>query len=104
MMNLFNDYYLSWKKVVYILVQGILNDCNISNIIIAMFILSFILTFFFGFFSYKAITKFLNDGTRPVDLIMTIKKSRFEDLKLSCETFMNKLLNKFLGDEDDLDD
>ena len=104
MMNLLNDYYLSWKKVVYILVQGILNDCNISNIIIAMFILSFILTFFFGFFSYKAITKFLNDGTRPVDLIMTIKKSRFEDLKLSCETFMNKLLNKFLGDEDDVDD
>ena len=104
MMNLLNDYYISWKKVVYILVHGILNDTNISDVTIAVFVLSFILTFFFGFFSFKAITKFLNDGTRPVDLIMTIKKSRFEDLKLSCETFMNKLLNKFLGEEDDVDD
>ena len=33
-------------------------------------------------------------------MIMTIKKTKFEELKVTCESFLHKLLNKFIGNEE----
>jgi hypothetical protein len=44
--------------------------------------------------------KFIDDREKPVDLFLTIRKQKFEELKYSSEAFLNKLLNKFFGNED----
>ena len=46
---------------------------------------------------WKLITRFIDDREKPVDLFLTIKRSKFDELKASSEAFTNKLLNKILG-------
>ena len=104
MQNLLNDYYIKWLKLTLILSQEVENNSKNNDILLALFSISFVLNLGLGVFAYKSISKFLDDGTRPVDLIMTIKKSRFEEWKSTCETFMNKLLNKFIGDDEEMDE
>ena len=99
-MNLLNDYFILWRKVAMILVKEIRTNTEMNKILIAMFIISFVILVIFGIVSHRALTIFLKDGTRPVDLIMTIKKTKFEELKVTCESFLNKLLNKFIGNEE----
>ena len=41
-----------------------------------------------------------NDREKPINLFLSIKKKVFEDLKTSSENFSNKLLNNFLGNEE----
>jgi len=48
--------------------------------------------------------RFIDDREKPIDLFLTIKKQKFEELKFSTESFMNKLLNKFFGNEENDDD
>ena len=100
MMNLLNDYYIVWKDVTFILSKEIKDNTEISKILTATFFMSFVILVIFGIIAHRALTIFLQDGTRPVDLIMTIKKSKFEELKTTCESFLNKLLNKFFGNEE----
>ena len=45
-------------------------------------------------------SKLDNDREKPINLFLTIKKKVFEDLKNSAESFSNKLLNKFFGNEE----
>ena len=45
-------------------------------------------------------SKLDNDREKPINLFLTIKKKVFEDLKNSSESFSNKLLNKFFGNEE----
>ena len=104
MQNLLNDYYIKWLKLTLILSKEVEDNSKSYKILLVLFINSFIINLGLGVFAYKSISKFLDDGTRPVDLIMTIKKSRFEEWKSTCETFMNKLLNKFIGDEEEMDE
>ena len=42
----------------------------------------------------------MEDREKPINLFLTIKKKIFEDLKNASESFSNKLLNKFFGNED----
>ena len=99
MMNLINDYFVGWKDITNMVINSILKTSKINDYIIIIFIFSFLFCIFYIFIYYKILSIFIKEGTRPVDLILTIKKSRFEDMKIICENYMNTLMNKFLGDE-----
>ena len=101
MLNLINEYFINWKKVVIIF----LKDCEKSTefnipllvIMFCFFIVS--ITIFIIFL--KVLSEFTNDREKPVILLLAIKKVVFENLKNAAESFSNKLLNKFFGNEDD---
>ena len=99
MMNLINDYFVGWKDITNMVIDSIKNTSKINSYIILIFVFSFIFCALYIIIYYKILSLFLKEGTRPVDLILTIKKSRFEDMKVICENYMNTLMNKFLGDE-----
>jgi hypothetical protein len=101
MMNLINDYFVGWKDITTLVIQFIEGNSKLNFILIFNFIISFVFCFLYIIIFYKVLSKFIGDGTRPVDLILTIKKSKFEELKSICETYMNTLMNKFLGEEVD---
>ena len=64
----------------------------------------FSLSFFVSILSIYIIKilfdKIILERERPVDLFFTIRKNKFEELKASAEGFLNKLLNKFYGNEE----
>ena len=99
MMNLINDYFIGWRDITNMVINSILNTSKINTYMILIFIFSFIFCILYIILYYKILQIFLKEGTRPVDLILTIKKSRFEDMKIICENYMNTLMNKLLGDE-----
>ena len=100
MQNLLNGYTNNWKKVNIILGKD--TKKSTENIIFSLIIL--ILTIILGVASvyvyYRVLFNISINAERPINLILTIKKKIFEDLKNSAESFANKLLNKFFGNED----
>jgi hypothetical protein len=80
-------------------INSIIKNSQINTYSILIFVFSFIFCILYIFIYYKILDIFLKEGTRPVDLILTIKKSRFEEMKIISENYMNTLMNKFLGDE-----
>ena len=101
MMNLINDYFVGWKDTTSLVINFIKGNSKMSFLLIFIFAISFVFCLLYIIIFYKVLSKFINDGTRPVDLILTIKKSKFEELKIICENYMNTLMNKFLGEEVD---
>ena len=99
MMNLINDYFVGWKDITNMVINSIIKNSQINIYSILIFVFSFIFCILYIFIYYKILDIFLKEGTRPVDLILTIKKSRFEEMKIISENYMNTLMNKFLGDE-----
>ncbi len=100
MMNLLNDYLLVWRNVTVLLVDDVKNHAKMSKIVLFIFIFSFIFSIISLLVLWKLITKFIDDRQKPIDLFLTIKKRKFEELKNSSESFVNKLLNKFFGNEE----
>ena len=100
MMNLLNDYLLVWRNVTVLLVDDVKNHAKMNKLILFIFIFSFIASVIFLIILWKLISKFINDREKPIDLFLTIKKRIFEELKNSSESFVNKLLNKFFGNEE----
>ena len=100
MYNLLNEFYINWKKVTMILVNDSIKSTQLKSplklIIIIFLIISIIILVIF----LKLLSIFSIDRERPINLFLTIKKSVFENLKNSADTFSNKLLNKFFGNED----
>jgi hypothetical protein len=100
MQNLLNGYITNWKKINIILGEDAKKSTE--NIIFSLIIL--ILTIIFAISSvyiyYRVLFNISINSERPINLILTIKKKIFEDLKSSAESFANKLLNKFFGNED----
>ena len=101
MMNLLNCYFVGWRDTTSLVINFIKGSSKMNFVLIFLFIISFVFCFLYIIIFYKVLSKFINDGTRPVDLILTIKKSKFEELKIICENYMNTLMNKFLGEEVD---
>ena len=100
MMNLLNDYFLVWRDVTFLLVEDT-KDRTVSNRgLVVIFVFSFILSVMSLFILWKLITRFIDDREKPIDLFLTIKKAKFEELKNVSENFVNKLLNKFFGNEE----
>jgi len=104
MMNLINDYFVGWKETTDLIINFITGNSKLNFLLIFIFIISFVFCFLYIIIFYKILSNFIDKGTRPVDLILTIKKSKFEELKIICENYMNTLMNKFLGEEVDKDD
>ena len=100
MMNLLNDYLLVWRNVTVLLVDDVKTHAKMSKLILFFFIFSFFTSILSLLVLWKLITKFIDDREKPIDLFLTIKKKKFEELKNSSESFVNKLLNKFFGNEE----
>ena len=100
MFNILNGYLNKWKNVTLILGSDV--EKSTKNIIFTLIIL--ILTFVLGIISvyiyYRVLYNVSVNAEKPINLILTIKKKIFEDLKNSAESFANKLLNKFFGNEE----
>ena len=100
MYNLLNQFYSNWKKVNDILLNDAIKSTQLKSplklIIISFLLLSIIILVAF----LKLLSIFSIDRERPINLFLTIKKRVFENLKNSADTFSNKLLNKFFGNED----
>ena len=99
MMNLINDYFIGWRNITKKVIDSTNKESKINIQLILLFAFSFIFCFVYIIIYYKFLVIFIKERTRPIDLILTIKKKRFEDMKTICENYMNTLMNKFLGDE-----
>ena len=95
MKNLLNGYINNWRNVTDIL--GTDAKKSTENLFFSLIIL--ILNIIFGIISvyiyYRVLLYISINSEKPINLILTIKKKIFEDLKNSAESFANKLLNKF---------
>ena len=100
MQNLLNDYLIIWRTVTFLLVDDVLDNAKSSKTLVFIFGFSFLLSAICLFGLWKLITRFIDDREKPVDLFLTIKKKKFEELKNASESFTNKLLNKFFGNEE----
>ena len=101
MFNLLNQYYSYFEKIVFLIVNDYLDrvkNYGITNIII--FCITISISIFYIFIFWRLMSKLDNDREKPINLFLTIKKRVFEDLKNSSESFSNKLLNKFFGNEE----
>ena len=96
MQNLLNGYIINWREVTKILGNDAKKSTDKNIITLIILILSIFLPFIAIYFYYYV---FINSD-KPINLISTIKKKIFEDLKASAENFANKLLNKFFGNEE----
>ena len=96
MQNLLNGYIINWKIVTNILADDAKESTKKNILTLIILILTLFLPFIAIYFYYNV---FINSD-KPINLISTIKKNIFEDLKASAENFANKLLNKFFGNEE----
>ena len=100
MYNLINEYYINWEKVTIILFNDCLKTTELKAplefIILGFLLISVIILVIF----LKLLSIFSLDREKPINLFLTIKKRVFENLKNSADSFSNKLLNKFFGNED----
>ena len=100
MQNLLNGYFISLKDITFILVKDAVKNTKHSIYSTLLFAGSFFLSIIFLLIIWKSMSNFLEDREKPINLFLTIKKKIFEDLKNASESFSNKLLNKFFGNED----
>ncbi len=100
MMNLLNDYFFMMRNVTFIIAENVSEEAKTPFVLLIIFILSFVALVIISFIMWKLISRFIDDREKPVDLFLTIKKKKFEELKSTSETFLNKLLNKFFGNEE----
>ena len=100
MENILNTFYTTWKEATTILFKDVKYHCSKSTISYILLASSFILTIISLIALYNLLIIFSNDREKPINLFLTIKKNLFEELKNASETFSNKLLNKFFGNEE----
>jgi hypothetical protein len=100
MMNLLNGYETHWKNVIYILYWDTKRSTEKRIISLIILIVTIFLDIIFVYIYYRVLVNISINTEKPINLILTIKKKIFEDLKNSAENFANKLLNKFFGNEE----
>ena len=100
MQNLLNGYFVALKDITKILVKDAIKSSKNNLISTILFIATFAFSFLFLLIIWKILNSFFQDREKPINLFLTIKKKIFEDLKNASESFSNKLLNKFFGNED----
>jgi hypothetical protein len=104
MYNLLNEYFLNWEQVCKILFNDSIKATNLKIPLMIIVFLYFIISVIAIYIFLKLLARFSLDREKPINLFLTLKKVVFENLKNSAETFSNKLLNKFFGNEDNEDD
>ena len=96
MVNLMNSYYLTFEKIILIMLTFLeerTEDIKIYFIII--FLISFVISASYLILFYRMMVKLDKDREKPLNLFLTMKNRIFEHLKNSSENFSNKLLNRF---------
>lgn len=94
MMNMLNDYLLNWRRLTFILVDDAMTYTNGDSTLTYILGFSVLMSAMSLIMLKKYINQFVDDQEKPVDLFLTIKKQKFEELKYSSEAFLNKLLVK----------
>jgi len=100
MMNLLNDYLIVWRDLTFILIKDVKSQTKSDIRLTIIFSISFVISLVSIVGIRSFINSFIDDREKPIDLFLTIKKTKFEELKMSSEAFLNKLLNKFFGNEE----
>jgi len=100
MFNLLNDYLTTWRELTFIIIRDVKSHTSGDNKLVIIFGCSFLISIISLISIKRLIGKFIDDREKPIDLFLTIKKQKFEELKFSSEAFLNKLLNKFFGNEE----
>lgn len=91
MTNLLNDYLLIWRNVTFILVDDVLDNAKSSKSLVFIFGFSFLISLLCLIGLWQLITRFIEDREKPVDLFLTIKKGKFEELKNASESFTSSI-------------
>jgi len=104
MYNLLNEYFLNWEEVCKILFEDSIKATSLRVPLMIIVLLYYIIFATSMYIFLKLLARFSLDREKPINLFLTLKKVVFENLKNSAETFSNKLLNKFFGNEDNEDD
>lgn len=87
-----------------ILVRDVKAKTASDSRLVIIFAVSFVISVISIIGIRQLFNKFIDDREKPIDLFLTIKKQKFEELKFTTESFMNKLLNKFFGNEENDDE
>ena len=104
MYNLLNELFINWEKICNILFNDTTKATKLKLLLMIIVFLYFIISVIIIYIFLKLLARFYLDREKPINLFLTLKKVVFENLKNSAETFSNKLLNKFFGNEDNEDD
>ena len=102
MVNLMNSYYITFEKIILIMINFLEERTeDIKIIFIIIFLVSFVISVTYLILFQRMMVKLDKDREKPLNLFLTIKNRIFEDLKNLSENFSNKLLNKFFRDENE---
>jgi len=69
-----------------------------------IFAFSFVISIISIIIIKQLLNQFITEREKPIDLFLSIKKNKFEELKVSSEAFLNKLLNQIYGNEETEED
>ena len=100
MYNTMNDYFISIKKFTMIIIDDLYLSEKDDIIKLIIFSLSIVISIISLIIMKNLIQNFINERERPINFFLTIKRRKFEDLKLLSDEFLNKLLNNMRGNEE----
>ena len=104
MYNLLNEYYLKWQQSHLILLSDSSETTKFKIPLLIILLLYLFISIIIVVIFLKLLARFSLDREKPINLLLTLKKVVFENLKNSSENFSNKLLNKFFGNEENDED
>lgn len=100
MNNILNDYSIIWSNITNIIFSELYNDNSSYKAFVFLLIFSIVAQGILFGILFKLLYAFKGDREKPLDLFLTIKKQKFEQLKEASELFLNRLLNKLFGNDE----
>lgn len=92
--NLMNEPLLETFKLLSSSISKVINYMTSSKIIFNLFVINISVSVFLFIIANIIISKIVLSKERIVDALFTIEKKVFNDFKLSCENYLNNLLQK----------
>jgi hypothetical protein len=89
MYNLLNEYYLNWDGLCNLLFDDTIKGTNLKIPLIIIVLLYFFISIAIIYIFLKLLARFSLDREKLINLLLTLKKVVFENLKNSAETFSN---------------
>ena len=100
MNNILNDYSIIWFNITNIIFEELNNHNSSYKAFVFLLIFSIVAQGILFGVLFKLLHAFKGDREKPLDLFLTIKKQKFEQLKEASELFLNRLLNKLFGNDE----
>ena len=98
--NLLNDYLIRGKELIELFMKNVYDQKKNYKYALIVLIGSFVIQITLFVVLYNLLKDFQEDKEKPLNLFLTIKKQKFEQLKEASELFLNQLLNKIFGNDD----